>query len=218
MVAAGVFAPGHLGELTRLVPFEMVDDVLAVTRRTEVRVRLLPARVVMYLLLAGCLFAELGYLQVWRKLTSGLTGLAIVAPSGSALRQARQRLGPQPVRALFDLLRGPAVTSATQVRWRGLLLTVIDGTFLTVADSAANTGRYSKQRGNNGGSGYPQRPAVLRHPLSVGCRVRSGPRPGNSTRPAGSPAVCSPGCCCWLTATTPPLTWSPPSPRPARTY
>jgi hypothetical protein len=24
-VAAGVFAPGHLGELTQIVPFEMVD-------------------------------------------------------------------------------------------------------------------------------------------------------------------------------------------------
>ncbi|MEU8411131.1 IS4 family transposase [Micromonospora sp. NPDC048842] len=164
-----MFAPGHLGELTRLVPFEMVDDVLAVTRRTQSRVRLLPARVVMYLLLAGCLFAELGYRQVWSKLTSGLSGLPLVAPTGSALRQARQRLGPQPVQALFDLLRGPAVTSAAQVRWRGLLLTVVDGTFLTVADSAANSGRYAKQRCNNGGSGYPQ----LRLSALLSCGTRS---------------------------------------------
>lgn len=90
-VAAGVFAPGHLGELTRLVPFEMVDDVLVATGRTQSRVRLLPARVVVYLLLAGCLFAELGYRQVWSKLTSGLCGLPIASPSDSALRQARQR-------------------------------------------------------------------------------------------------------------------------------
>ena len=27
--AAGVFAPGHLGELTQYLPFELVDDVLA---------------------------------------------------------------------------------------------------------------------------------------------------------------------------------------------
>ena len=168
-VAAGAFAPGHLGELTRLVPFEMVDDVLATTRRSGARVRLLPARVVMYLLLAGCLFAELGYQQVWRKLTSGLSGLLIASPSGSALRQARQRLGPQPVQALFDLLRGPAATSARQVRWRGLLLTVIDGTILTVADSTANRGRYAKQRCNNGGSGYPQ----LRLSALLSCGTRS---------------------------------------------
>jgi len=164
-----VFGPGHLGELTRLVPFEMVDDVLAATRRTESRVRLLPARVVVYLLLAGCLFAELGYLQVWSKLTGGLSGTAPASPSGSALRQARQRLGPQPLRALFDLLRGPAATSATQVRWHGLLLAVIDGTFLTVADSPANTSRYAKQRGNNGGSGYPQ----LRLSALLSCGTRS---------------------------------------------
>ena len=169
-VAAGVFAPGHLGELTRLIPFEMVDDVLAATRRTQSRVRLLPARVVVYLLLAGCLFAELGYRQVWAKLVSGLRGLPIVSPTGSALRQARQRLGPQPVRALFDLVRGPAVTTATQARWHGLLLTVIDGTTMVVADSPANTSRYTKHRCNNAtSSGYPQ----LRLSALLTCGTRS---------------------------------------------
>ena len=59
-VAAGRFAPGHLGELTQQVPFEMVDAALAETCRLQRRVRDLPARVVVYLLLAGCLFAELG--------------------------------------------------------------------------------------------------------------------------------------------------------------
>jgi hypothetical protein len=171
-VAAGVFAPGHLGELTRLVPFEMVDDVLASTRRTQTRVRLLPARVVMYLLLAGCLFADLGYRQVWSKLVAGLhdvPGLRVASPTSSALRQARQRLGPQPVRALFDLLRGPAATTAAQARWRGLLLTVLDGTFLVVADSAANTSRYTKHRCTNGSSGYPQ----LRLSALLACGTRS---------------------------------------------
>jgi len=38
-VAAGVFAPGHLGELTQQVPFELVDAVLAETRTTERRWR-----------------------------------------------------------------------------------------------------------------------------------------------------------------------------------
>ena len=45
-VAAGVFAPGHLGELTRIVPFEMIDAVLAESvPATLRRVRLVPARV-----------------------------------------------------------------------------------------------------------------------------------------------------------------------------
>ena len=72
------------------------------------RVRDLPARVVVYLLLAGCLFAELGYRQVWDRLAAGLDGLEVAAPTASALTQARRRLGPAPLRELFDLLRGPA--------------------------------------------------------------------------------------------------------------
>jgi hypothetical protein len=59
-VAGGRFAPGHVGELTRIVPFEMVDAVLADTGTVEFRVRLLPSRVVVYLLLAAALFADLG--------------------------------------------------------------------------------------------------------------------------------------------------------------
>src|SRR6266702_3509284 len=43
-VAAGVFAPGHLGELTWQVPFELVDGVLEETRAREQRLRDLPSR------------------------------------------------------------------------------------------------------------------------------------------------------------------------------
>jgi hypothetical protein len=168
-VAAGPFAPGHLGELTQLIPFEMVDEVLAATRRVQQRVRLLPARVVVCLVLAGCLFTELGYPQVWQQLTAGLAGLALTEPTSSALRQARQRLGPAPLRALFDLLRGPAATASQSVRWRGLLLTVIDGTIMSVADTPAVRVRYRKQRGNHGGAAYPS----LRLSALLTCGTRS---------------------------------------------
>jgi hypothetical protein len=67
---------GHLGELTQQVPFEIVDAVLEQTCRVQHRVRDLPAHVVVYLLLAGCLFAELGYSQVWGRLAAGWTGWA----------------------------------------------------------------------------------------------------------------------------------------------
>ncbi|WP_329138631.1 transposase domain-containing protein [Streptomyces sp. NBC_01476] len=66
VVAAGAFAPGHLGELTRLVPFEMVDEALTQTGKVQERVRDLPSRVMVYLLLAGCLFPGLGWRQVWQ--------------------------------------------------------------------------------------------------------------------------------------------------------
>jgi Insertion element 4 transposase N-terminal/Transposase DDE domain len=166
-VAGGRFAPGHLGELTQQVPFEMVDAVLEQTGRVQQRVRDLPARVVVYLLLAGCLFADLGYPQVWSRLTAGLGGLDAAAPTASAMTRARRRLGPGPLRELFFLLRGPSPAAA---RWRGLLVCAVDGTIVSVAGSAANLAVYSKQRGGrNGDSGYP----MLRLLALVSCGTRT---------------------------------------------
>jgi hypothetical protein len=166
-VAGGRFAPGHLGELTQQVPFEMVDAVLEETCRVQRRVRVLPSRVVVYLLLAGCLFAELGYTQVWQRVAAGLGGLPVTVPTASAMTQARRRLGPAPLRELFFLLRGPSPGGA---RWRGLLVCAIDGTIMTVADSEANLAVYSRQRGGpNGASGYP----MLRLLALVSCGTRT---------------------------------------------
>jgi hypothetical protein len=156
-VAGGRFAPGHLGELTQLVPFEMVDEALAETRTVQSRVRDLPSRVVVYLLLAACLFPEAGYPGVWRKLTAGLAGLPAAAPTASALAQARRRVGAAPLRFLFDLLRGPAAVAAGRgTWWRGLLVCAIDGTVMSLPDSPANLARFSKGGGYRGGTGYPQ--------------------------------------------------------------
>jgi hypothetical protein len=164
-----VFAPGHLGELTQIIPFEMVDRALAATGAVQSRVRSLPARVVVYLLLAGCLFAELGYRQVWHKLTAGLRGVPVASPSQGALWQARARLGVTPVRWLFDLLRGPAATLGAGVRWCGLLVCAIDGTTMSVPDSPRNLAVYAKQAGNHGGTGYP----LMRMVALVSCGTRS---------------------------------------------
>jgi hypothetical protein len=169
-VAPGRFAPGHLGELTQQLPFELVDAALAATGRVQSRLRALPARVVVYLLLAGCLFAELGYGQVWQRLCAGLDGLQLPTPTASALTQARRRLGPAPLRALFELLCGPApVATLSGVRVGGLLVCAIDGTTLSVADSPANRGVYTTQPGHHGGSGYP----LLRLVALVACGTRS---------------------------------------------
>jgi hypothetical protein len=156
-VAAGVFAPGHLGELTQIVPFEMVDEALAATATTPTRVRRVPARVVIYLLLAGSLFAELGYRQVWHKLCAGLGPAHTHSMSDNLLWQARARLGTGPMRWLFDLLRGPATAiTTTAVRWHGMLVCAIDGTTISIADSDRNLAAYTKHPGGHGGAGYPQ--------------------------------------------------------------
>jgi hypothetical protein len=169
-VARGVFAPGHLGELTRIVPFEMVDAMLAEAGGLQQRLRMLPSRVVVYLLLAAGLFAEVGYLGVWDKLVAGLDGLGVARPSGTALWHARVRVGVKPLRALFDLLRGPAAGIRTAgVWWCGMLVAAIDGTVLDVPDCPGNLAHLGRNRSQHGSAGYPQ----IRLVALVACGTRA---------------------------------------------
>jgi hypothetical protein len=157
VVADGVFAPGHLGELTQIVPFDMVDAVLADSAGTQQRVRKLPARVVVYVLLAGALFGQIGYPAVWRKLTGPLEGLPVPKITATALWHARTRLGPRPLRALFDLLRGPATAPGTAgARW-------------DVPDSPRCRTRYRKGTNQYATAGYPQ----IRLTALVACGTRA---------------------------------------------
>jgi hypothetical protein len=169
-VAAGRFAPGHLGELTRIVPFDMVDAALTETGRVQVRLRDLPSRVVVYLLLAAALFAECGYRRVWARLVAGLDGLAVATPTSAALAAARRRVGAAPLAALFGLLRGPAAGPGTRgVWWHGRLVCAIDGTTMCCPDTPANLAVYRKGGGHHGGTGYP----MVRLLALVACGTRT---------------------------------------------
>jgi transposase IS4-like protein len=139
-VAAGVFAPGHLGELTRYLPFELVDDILEHTKTVQRRLRDLPSRVGVYFLLALGLFPRLGYARVWAKLTAGLTGIPVPTPSEKALRELRRRLGPAPMKALFEIVAGPLAQPHTPgVCYAGLRTVAFDGlNSLKVPDTDRN--------------------------------------------------------------------------------
>jgi hypothetical protein len=156
-VAAGVYAPGHLGELTQYLPFEAVDDVLELTGTVQRRLRDLPSRVGVYFVLALGLFPRLGYLGVWRKLTAGLAGIAIPAPSEKALRDLRRRLGPAPLKALFELVAGPLAQPHTAgVRFGGLRTVALDGlNSVKAPDSDRNRGWLGRIRYRMGFAGYP---------------------------------------------------------------
>jgi hypothetical protein len=156
-VAAGAFAPGHLGELTRIVPFELADAVLAEEGGLEKRVRLLPSRCGLYFLLAMCLFPGSSYLGVWGKLTAGLEALGIAVPSARALRDLRRRIGTAPVKRLFEVLAGPLGQPRTPgIMFCGLRTVSFDGCkSLRVPDTGKNRAWPGKQNASNGETGYP---------------------------------------------------------------
>jgi Insertion element 4 transposase N-terminal len=156
-VAAGVFGPGHLGELTWHVPFELVDAVLAETQATQRRLRELPSRVGVYFVLALGLFPGLGYQRVWAKLTAALPAEGLPSPSAKALRDLRRRLGPAPLKALFEVLAGPVAQPSTPgVRFGRYRTVAFDGcTSIKVPDTEGNRGWLGKMKAALGVTGYP---------------------------------------------------------------
>jgi hypothetical protein len=156
-VAAGAFAPGHLGELTRVVPFELVDAVLEEAGGRERRLRLLPSRVGVYFLLALGLFPRPGYLTVWAKLTGALDGLGLAVPSPKALRDLRRRLGIAPVKSLFGVLAGPLGQPRTPgIMFGGYRTVAFDGCrTIKVPDTPRNRGWLGKMNTALGVTGYP---------------------------------------------------------------
>jgi hypothetical protein len=156
-VAAGVFAPGHLGELTQYLPFELVDDVLAQTKTVQRRLRDLPSRVGVYFLLALGMYPRLGYGRVWAKLIAGLAGMDVPRPSEKALRDLRRRLGPGPLKALFEVVAGPLAQPGTPgVRFGGLRTVAFDGcNSLKVPDTGRNRWWLGRIRYRMGFAGYP---------------------------------------------------------------
>ncbi|WP_308016323.1 transposase, partial [Nonomuraea aurantiaca] len=151
--ARRLFAPGHLGELTGLVPVELVDAVLDETRSVQRRLRALPSRVGVYFLLAMCLFPEVGYLLVWQKLTASLTALPVVTPTAKALRDLRRRVGGAPMQRLFEVLSGPLAQPRTPGTRFGPYRTVsFDG---CSSLKAPDTIRNRAWLGNSGHGGYP---------------------------------------------------------------
>src|SRR4051794_41764132 len=59
------------------------------------------------------MFPRLGYARVWGKLTAGLAGMSVPCPSEKALRDLRRRLGPAPLKALFEVVAGPLAQPGT---------------------------------------------------------------------------------------------------------
>ena len=153
-----------VGLLTRVFPPDVVDEVIAGCDRTEQRSRSLPARVMAYFAMGMALHSEGSYEDVLALMTDGLawaeSGLAgpVKLPSKSAIFQARDRLGAEPLRGLFDRVARPLATEKTPGSWlAGRRLVAIDGTTLDVADTVVNDeffGRPGVSKGER--SAFPQ--------------------------------------------------------------
>ena len=161
-----------IGVLTRVFTPELVDEAVDSAGAREQRRRLLPARLVVYFVLALWLFRgrNCGYGQVMLKLADGLysrqlgadllegrpaAGMRVDAGQGrewwlpniSSLSRGRAKLGPDVHRYLFTRVAGPiGADDAPGVFCCGLRVVSMDGSVTDVPDEKPN-GEFSFRAG-----------------------------------------------------------------------
>lgn len=151
-----------LGVLTTTVPAALIDAVLAETGRQSQRYRRLPARLVVYYVMALALYAQASYGEVLRCLVEGvrwlrLSGTDPALADKSAICRARTRLGPAPLKALYARIAAPFATPDTPGAWYGgRRLVSLDGTTIDLPDTPELVERFGRPPASRGQSGFPQ--------------------------------------------------------------
>jgi hypothetical protein len=163
----------------------LVDRVVATTDTREIRRRLLPARLVVYFVLALWLFRgpNCGYGRVMVKLVDALyhrrrgqqlldgvldpdgwveagAGRRWRPPNISSLARARTRLGADPLHMLFDAVAGPVGGSAAEdaagVFCCGLRVVSMDGSSTDVPDTKDNDEYFGRPSNATRAGAFPQ--------------------------------------------------------------
>ena len=172
-----------VGVLARVFTPELVDAAVDAAGAREQRRRLLPARLVMYFVLALWLFRgrNCGYGQVMTKLADGLyhqrragdlldgrqmdpggwvdagQGRRWRQPNISSLSRGRGKLGPAPVRFLFEQVAGPiGEDGAPGVFCCGHRVVSIDGSTSDVPDEAPNAAHFGRPSNQARDGAFPQ--------------------------------------------------------------
>jgi hypothetical protein len=171
-----------IGALTRAFPPDLIDEVVEATGTREIRRRLLPARLMVYFVLALWLFRgrNCGYGQVMAKLADGLyhrrRGEDLLAgqldpdgwvdaghgrrwrqPNISSLSRGRGKLGADPLRMLFEHVAGPVgADGAPGVSCCGLRVISVDGSVTDVPDSDENDAFFGRPSTAGRDGAFPQ--------------------------------------------------------------
>lgn len=150
-----------MGVLAAAYPRKEVAAAVAAAGKSSERVRDLPAEAVAYYVMALGLLMAVSTREVLRVLLEGLSWLegggAAKVASKAAISQARQRLGPEPLRQLWAQCARPMADAGTPgAYYRGRRLVALDGSTLDVPDTAANRAHFGKPGAKQGEAAFPQ--------------------------------------------------------------
>ena len=149
-----------LGVLALCFPVVEVRAIVDRCGKASRRIRDLPSTVVVFYVIALCLFPSTGYESVLRWLLSGLQwlgGAAFRVSGKGALSAARQRLGEEPMRRIHQQLAVPlANPGLSGCFWKQMHVVAIDGSTLALQDTESNATAFGRPANQNGAGAYPQ--------------------------------------------------------------
>ena len=151
-----------LDRLAEHLPLAWIEEALAVTGTASIRRRRLPAEQVVWLVIALALYRHQSMPEVLATLDLALPSSSVGTVSKSAVTQARQRLGAEPLAQLFGQT-APAWCAQDSAlhAWKGLSLWAMDGTTFRTPDSTDNRAFFGAQAYASGKvASYPQVRAV----------------------------------------------------------
>jgi Insertion element 4 transposase N-terminal/Transposase DDE domain len=145
----------RLEGLRKIISPETIEQALLETDRGKQRACRLSHRVMVWLVLAMGVLTHLPIRQVFKH--ARRMRLGEKTPSRSNLCEARQRLGAEPLRRVFDLVVRPLATPQTPgAFYKGLRPMGIDGTVMDAPDTPANAERFGRSSGGRGDGAFPQ--------------------------------------------------------------
>lgn len=149
-----------LGLLDVAFPLKEVKAALAETERGSRRKRKLPAVLMVYYSIALGLMCAVGARTVLRHLLAQWRDDEIVSgplATESAITQARQRLGVEPLKRLFERVVRPLAPKWLKTAWyRSWQVVTLDGSTLRLLDTDPNEARYGRPASKRGTTAYPQ--------------------------------------------------------------
>ena len=152
--AATYASPPDLEGFRRHIRSEWIDEALKATGTSTVRRRRLPSEQVIWVVLGMALYRGQSIEDVVAKLDLALPGTGTIARS--SVTQARERVGKEPVKWLFNRCSSKwAHESADAYPWRGLRVYGIDGSSIRVPNSDENRERFGGHSPRGIPSGYP---------------------------------------------------------------
>jgi hypothetical protein len=156
----GVAPVIDLGSMSSAFPLEDVERILEETNRSSRRKRKLPAYVMTYYVIALGLMASVGTREVLRHLLDRFRERRSwrgELASEAAITKARQRLGVEPLRKLYETFVRPIATRAIKSAWyRQWRVVSLDGTTLCTLDTPENDERFGRPPASRGRSAWPQ--------------------------------------------------------------